>query len=129
MAANTLQGASRPIAIAYPCSASSSSAAAVAADGGACGLAAGSVATPTSLCPVVAFASVASQLSFRVIVHLAVFAGECKSEGCCATRSNTEITAQHGACSAQPRLHSALVVAQVLVHGAVHGGSLRDMRL
>jgi hypothetical protein len=35
------------------------------------------VAAPTSLCPVVAFASVAAQLSFRVIVHLAVFAGEC----------------------------------------------------
>lgn len=35
----------------------------------------GSVAGPTSLCPVVAFTSFAAQLSFKAVLHLAVFAG------------------------------------------------------
>jgi hypothetical protein len=34
------------------------------------------VAAPTSLCPVVAFTSWAAQLSFKALMHLAVFGGE-----------------------------------------------------
>lgn len=34
------------------------------------------VAPPTSLCPVVAFTSWAAQLSFKALLHLAVFGGE-----------------------------------------------------
>lgn len=40
-----------------------------------CGSCSGSDAAPTSLCPVVAFASFAAQLSFKAVLHLAVFAG------------------------------------------------------
>lgn len=36
-----------------------------------------SVAGPNSLCPVVAFASFAAQLSFKMVLHLAVFGGGC----------------------------------------------------
>jgi hypothetical protein len=46
-------------------------------------------AAPTSLCPVVAFASWSAQLSFKAILHLAVFGGEwrgaqlgCGDKGC-----------------------------------------------
>lgn len=35
----------------------------------------GAVAGPTGLCPVVAFASFAAQLSFKAVLHLMVFAG------------------------------------------------------
>jgi hypothetical protein len=34
-------------------------------------------AGPNSLCPVVAFASFAAQLSFKMVLHLAVFGGGC----------------------------------------------------
>jgi hypothetical protein len=33
---------------------------------------------PNSLCPVVAFASFAAQLSFKMVLHLAVFGGGCR---------------------------------------------------
>jgi hypothetical protein len=57
---------------------------------------------------VVAFASVAGQLSFRVIVHLAVFAGEC------GVHLEHVVTRLYCAawCTAQPR-YTALVVAEV----------------
>jgi hypothetical protein len=35
-------------------------------------------AGPSSLCPVVAFASFAAQLSFKMVLHLAVFGGGCR---------------------------------------------------
>lgn len=56
----------------------------------------------------VAFASVAGQLSFRVIVHLAVFAGEC------GVHLEHVVTRLYCAawCTAQPR-YTALVVAEV----------------
>jgi hypothetical protein len=46
------------------------------------------VAGPNSLCPVVAFASFAAQLSFKMVLHLAVFGGGCSGwctlSGCIA---------------------------------------------
>jgi hypothetical protein len=42
----------------------------------------GAVAGPTSLCPVVAFASFAAQLSFKAVLHLMVFSGGlCRVQG------------------------------------------------
>jgi len=46
-------------------------------------------AAPTSLCPVVGFYSFVGQLSFKAILHLAVFGGECVAAARHTSQCNT----------------------------------------